>query len=124
MKHTQVDATSASAFFAVASLDWYMAAPPDITLYTAADPPSIARRIELVDEGLQYADKALALDADYADAMKFKSLLLIEKARLSEDPEDQFRYMTESRDWGDKANAARERNAEKNRTAGGIIADK
>ena len=124
MKHTEVDPSSASAWYAVASLDWYIAAPSKETNYDVANPPDLETQRKLVDEGLQYIDKAIALTPDHADAMKFKSLLLLEKVRFSDaGSDDEVRYMNESKEWADKAYAARQKSEEK-KSPGGIVVGK
>jgi tetratricopeptide (TPR) repeat protein len=123
MKQTQLKVDDASAFYAIASIDWTMASPGS-GAYSPEDPPPVERQMELVDEGLQYADKALSIDPDHEDAQNFKNLLFREKARLSEKPEDQESFVRQADEWFEKAKATRKRNAEKSKQAGIIIEQK
>jgi len=78
-----------------------------------AEPPPLEEQIKLVDEGITYADKALALNQDYDEAMSYKNLLLREKARLAE-TEDQKALLTkQADDWFTKALDTRKKNQEK-----------
>lgn len=120
MKQTQLKSDDASAFYAVASVDWTMASNKD-------DPPPDERQAELVDEGLQYADKALAINPDHEEAQSFKNLLFREKARLADKngkPDEAGAYIKQADEWMDKAIETRKRNAEKPRQTGIIIEKK
>lgn len=125
LKQIDIDPKSAVGYYAVASLDWSLASPKS-SAFNPDDPPSLARQTEMVDEGLQYVDKALALKPDYEEAMSFKNLLFQEKARLSVDnPEDQARYVKQAEEWYDKAIAQRsKRKPEADKAVGGAAAEK
>jgi tetratricopeptide (TPR) repeat protein len=120
MKQTELKPDDASAFYAVASLDWTMASPHS-GAYNKEEPPPVARQTEWVDEGLKYADKALALNPDHEEAQTFKNLLFREKARLAEKPEDQEAFVKQADEWFNKAIETRKRNAEKSKTIGVTI---
>jgi tetratricopeptide (TPR) repeat protein len=120
MKQTQLKADDAAAFYAIASLDWTMASPQS-GAYPKEDPPPVTRQLELVDEGLQYADKALAINPDHEEAQTFKNLLFREKARLAEKPEDQAAFVKQADEWFEKAIETRKRNAEKNKRIGVVV---
>jgi tetratricopeptide (TPR) repeat protein len=106
LKQAQLDQQNPVPFYAVASVDWIMVS-------NKAEPPPLEEQVKLVDEGIAYADKALALNQDYDEAMSYKNLLLREKARLAE-TEDQKALLTkQADDWFTKALDTRKKNQEK-----------
>ena len=106
LKQAQLDTQNPVPFYAVASVNWIMVS-------NKAEPPPLEEQIKLVDEGITYADKALALNQDYDEAMSYKNLLLREKARLAE-TEDQKALLTkQADDWFTKALDTRKKNQEK-----------
>jgi tetratricopeptide (TPR) repeat protein len=106
LKQAQLDQQNPVPFYAVASVNWIMVS-------NKAEPPPLEEQVKLVDEGIAYADKALALNQDYDEAMSYKNLLLREKARLAE-TEDQKALLTkQADDWFTKALDTRKKNQEK-----------
>lgn len=117
LRQAQLDPSNPIPFYAVASVNWIMVS-------NKAEPPPVDEQIKLVDEGISSVDKALALNADYDEAMSYKNLLLREKARLS-DTEDQKALLTkQADDWFTKALETRKKNQQKKtKAAQGITLD-
>ena len=88
--------TNSSVLYSIGALDWYL-------VYDKVAPPAPAEQAFLIDEGLDYLDKALAMDPLYEDAMTYKNLLLREKARLAQDPNEKARLSAQADDWFNKA---------------------
>ena len=79
-------------------------APPPI----AANDITGALRVELADEGAAYLEKALALRPRYAEAMTYLGLLQRQKSfSYFADPEKWQAAVDRSREWQEKAAAAR-----------------
>lgn len=112
-KHTQLDPTKETPFYGVGSIDW-------LIVYDKNAPPPLEEQPAIVDEGLEYIDKALAINPEYEDAMTYKNLLLREKARLAENPEEKSQLMAQANEWFDKSMETRKKNAEKQKGPGGI----
>ena len=68
---------------------------------------SEAKKREFVLKGIEAADKAIALKADFVEALTFKGLLLRQQALLEKDPAKQQALMKEGTALGDKANELR-----------------
>ncbi len=68
-------------------------------------------RMNYVMKGLDAADKALKLKADYPEALTFKGLLLRQEARLEKNPEKAQQLLKEGTEYGDRANALRKQAA-------------
>jgi tetratricopeptide (TPR) repeat protein len=114
VKQATLDPSNPVPFYAIASIDWTI-------VYNKADPPPVEEQITLVDEGISNADKALALNADYDEAMSYKNLLLREKARLAETEEQKATLISQADEWFNKALETRKKNQEKKvRAAQGI----
>lgn len=58
-------------------------------------------------KGVEAADKALTLKADFVEALTFKGLLLRQQALIEKDPGKQQQLLKEGTALGDKANALR-----------------
>jgi len=117
LKQTQLDPTNKVPFDALASTDWYL-------VFNKLDPPPPDEQMKLVDEGIANADKSLAIDPTYDEAMTFKNLLLREKSRLTEDEGEKTKLNAEADDWFSKALETRKKNQEKkNKESGGIHPD-
>jgi tetratricopeptide (TPR) repeat protein len=68
---------------------------------------------EFIQKGLQAADRAIALKADYVEAIVFKGLLLRLQALVEKDPAKQKAVLEEAKQLSDKANALQQKkNAE------------
>ena len=59
-------------------------------------------RLKYAKTGLQSEDKALALKADYLDALVYKGLLLRTQANLEKDPKVQQQLIKEAQDYQEK----------------------
>ena len=68
---------------------------------------SEAKKREFVLKGIEAADKAITLKADFVEALTFKGLLLRQQALLEKDPAKQQALMKEGTALGDKANELR-----------------
>ena len=116
MKNAQLSPGDPVPFYAVGSVDW-------IIVYNKNNPPPEEEQMKLVDEGLNFLDKALALNKDYEDAMSYKNLLYREKARLSKDEEDKKQLIAQADDWFNKALETRKKLQEQKKSPGGITLD-
>jgi hypothetical protein len=68
-----------------------------------------AERMKFAKAGLQAADKALALNADYTDALIYKGLLLRTQALLEKDPKVQQALIKEAEGYQKRAIANRDK---------------
>ncbi len=116
LKNTQLSPTDPVPFYAVGSVDW-------IIVYNKNNPPPEEEQKKLVDEGLNFLDKALALNKDYEDAMSYKNLLYREKARLSKDEDEKKQLIAQADDWFNKALETRKKLQEQKKSPGGITLD-
>jgi tetratricopeptide (TPR) repeat protein len=66
-----------------------------------------AKKREYVLKGVEAADKAIALKADFVEALTFKGLLLRQQALLEKDPAKQQQLIKDGTALGDKANELR-----------------
>jgi hypothetical protein len=66
-----------------------------------------AQKREYLLKGVEAADKALALKADFVEALTFKGLLLRQQALIEKDPAKQQALLKEGTALGDKANELR-----------------
>jgi len=131
MKNASVDPQNHIPFYAVGSVDWIIVHNIDSKL-------SPEEKGKLIEEGLQYLDKALAINPNYEDSLWYENLLLREKANLiddkiksTKDKEAQKAMATESKElnakadeWSNRALEIRKKNAEKSAAAGGIDPNK
>jgi tetratricopeptide (TPR) repeat protein len=76
LKYSQMDPTNPVPFYAVGTVDW-------IVVSNLQNPRPEEEQAMLIEEGLTYLDKALALNPDYEEAMAYKNLLYRQKARLA-----------------------------------------
>jgi tetratricopeptide (TPR) repeat protein len=76
LKYTQMDPTNPVPFYAVGTVDW-------IVVSNLQNPRPPEEQATLIQEGLDYLDKSLALNPDYEEAMAYKNLLYRQKARLA-----------------------------------------
>jgi tetratricopeptide (TPR) repeat protein len=106
LKNAQMAPDDPTPFYAVGSVDW-------IIVFDKAAPPPPEEQAVLIEEGLQYLDKALALNPDYEDAMTYKNLLYREKARLAATEEERAALTAQADEWFNKALETRKRNQEK-----------
>ena len=116
-KNTELDPQNPTPFYAVGSVNWLL-------LQIKSQPKPPEEQAQLVDEGLQSLDKALALNPDYEDAMAYKNLLYREKQRLATDSEEKKKYEAMANEWFEKVLETSKRVAEKKKGPGGIIAGK
>src|SRR5262249_17868782 len=68
-------------FYAVGAMDWMLT-------FDKVAPPPPQQQLELIQDGLQNLDRALALAPKYEDAIVYKNLLLREQAGLSSDEKE------------------------------------
>jgi tetratricopeptide (TPR) repeat protein len=66
-----------------------------------------AKKKEFISKGVEAADKALSLKADFVEAMTFKGLLLRQQALVEKDPAKQQELLKEGTALGEKANELR-----------------
>ena len=70
-----------------------------------------AQKRDYIQKGLEAADKALALQSEYVEAITFKGLLLRLQANLEKDPAKQQALMKEAVQLSDRANDLRKKQA-------------
>ena len=68
---------------------------------------SEAQKKEYLEKGVEAADKALSLKADFVEALTFKGLLLRQQALIEKDPAKQQQLVKDGTALGDKANELR-----------------
>jgi len=131
IKNAEIDPKNHIPFYAVGSVDW-------IIVHNTESKLSPEEKGKLIDEGMQYLDKAMALNPDYEDTLWYQNLLLREKASLiddkikqTKDKNAQKEMADESKalnakadDWSNKALEVRKKNAEKKTGPGGIDINK
>jgi tetratricopeptide (TPR) repeat protein len=106
LKQTEIDPDNAVPYYAIASTDW-------LRMRIKENPLSEEQKIQAIEEGLQYADKALEKNPNYQEAMAYKNLLLRDKAAVSKDPAEAKRLTAEADVWFNKALEALKTNAAK-----------
>ena len=105
-KQTEIEPDNPVPFYAVASTDWYM-------VRDRAHPVTEEEKAQIVEEGMQYVEKALEKNPNYQEAMAYKNLLLRDKAAMTADPAEAKRLLDEANVWFDKALAQLKANSEK-----------
>jgi tetratricopeptide (TPR) repeat protein len=127
MKNAQVDPQNHIPFYAVGSVDW-------IIVHNTESKLSPEQKGTLIEEGMQYLDKAMTLNPNYEDTLWYQNLLLREKAimiddkiKATKDKNAQKQMMSESEalkakadEWSNRALEVRKKNAEKKTGPGGI----
>lgn len=106
---TEIDPNNAVPYYAIASTNWLVIRDRA----TRGEPMSDEEKAYIVEEGLQYVDKALEKDPNYQEAMAYKNLLLRDKAALAKDPAQAQALVDEANVWFEKALATLKSNAEK-----------
>jgi len=114
-KQTQIDPENPIPYYAIGSTDWIM-------VYNKQNPLPEDQKAPLIEEGLQYVDKAIAKNPNYDDAITYKNLLLRQKALLSKDKKEIAALEAEANDLAAKALAVRKANQEKKAAASGAEA--
>lgn len=109
LKYAQLDANNPVPYYAIGSLDW-------LIVYDKNNPPPEDEQGRVIDEGLTYLDKALALNPDYDDAMTYKNLLYREKARLTANDDEKKKLTDMADEWFNKGLETRKKNAEKKKS--------
>jgi predicted Zn-dependent protease len=66
-----------------------------------------AQKRDYLNKGVEAADKALSLKADFVEALTFKGLLLRQQALIEKDPAKQQQLLKDGTALGDKANELR-----------------
>ncbi len=94
-ERAQKEPTNPEAFYTIASYYWEKAYR-DFRLKDAD-------KLKYIDLGLQAADKALELKADYPEALTYKGLLLRSKALVIKDPAQQQALLAQANQLRDKA---------------------
>lgn len=110
-KQTEIDPQNPVAYYAIASTDW-------LRMRDRSHPLSDEEKVQAIEEGLQYADKALEKNPNYQEAMAYKNLLLRDKAAATKDPAEAKRLLEEADVWFNKALEALKNNAEKKTAEG------
>jgi tetratricopeptide (TPR) repeat protein len=137
-----VDPQDAEAAYTIGVIDWGVAHKNAVTALTAVGmqdagdgnpktPKPVCQKLveqntAIVNEGLQYLQKALDIRPTYDDAMAYMNLMYRQKATL-ECGNDQARKedLDQAGQWRDKAMGTRKANEEKKnaQTPGGVIMD-
>jgi beta-lactamase regulating signal transducer with metallopeptidase domain len=114
LRNAQADPENPVPRFAVGAVDW-------ILVHNGVSTLSVGERTALISEGLQYLDKALAINPDYEDAMWYENLLLREQSGILKMKAQQTQDTNEARsliadaaelenradDWSNRALEAR-----------------
>jgi tetratricopeptide (TPR) repeat protein len=111
-KQTELEPENPIPYYAIASTNWFR-------IRDKAVPLSEEEKIQAVEEGLQYVDKALERNPNYQDALAYKNLLLRDKAAATKDPAEAKRYLDEADVFFKKALEARNQPAADPKAAGG-----
>jgi len=111
-KQTEIDPNNAVPYYAIASTDWIM-------VYNKQNPLPEDQKGPLVAEGLEYADKAIAKNPNYEEAIIYKNLLLRQKALLTKDKKEIEELTAQADELAKKALAVRKANEEKKAAAAG-----
>jgi len=82
-----------------------------------------SKNAAIIDEGIQDLDKALQIDADYADAMAYENLLFRQKADLEESAAAYNHDIDKANEYFQKTIDTRKALAEKKPGGGGITTD-
>ena len=106
LKQTEIDPENPVPYYAIASTDW-------LRMRIKDNPLSEEQKIQAIEEGLQYVEKALEKNPNYQEAMAYKNLLLRDKAAVSKDPAEAKRLTAEADVWFNKALEALKTNAAK-----------
>jgi tetratricopeptide (TPR) repeat protein len=96
VKQTEIDPDNAVPYYAIASTNW-------LRVRDRAHPLTDEQKIQVIDEGLVYVDKALEKRPTYQEAMTYKNLLFREKAAVTKDPAEAKRLVEEANVWFNKA---------------------
>jgi lipopolysaccharide biosynthesis regulator YciM len=102
-ERAQKEPTNPEAFYTIASYYWEKAYR-DFRLKDAD-------KLKFIEDGLRASDKALALKADYAEALTYKNLLLRSKALVVKDPAQQQALLKEADQLRDRAIDLRKKKA-------------
>lgn len=95
-QRAQIESSNPEAFQTIASYYWDE---------TRADPVlTDAQKLDYIGKGLEAADKAISLKADYVEALTFKGLLLRLQANMIKDVAKQQALIKEATALADKAN--------------------
>jgi len=127
MKNAEVDPQNHIPYYAVGSVDWIIVSDTESKL-------SPEEKGTLIEEGIKYLDKAMALNPDYEDTLWYHNLLLRQKAilldnqvKVTKDKAAQKQLMAESDalkieadSYTARAMEVRRKNAEKKTGPGGI----
>jgi TonB family protein len=103
LKAANLQPPNATVFYSIGALNWLL-------LRDSTNPPTPVETSALIEEGLHYLDRALAVDPRYTDAMTYKNLLLRDKAKLAANPEEQASLTAEADEWFQRALQTRKDN--------------
>jgi len=120
MKQAQLDPDNYDAYFQVGVVDWIIA-------HNANSGLSTDDRSKLIQEGLQYLDRSMALNSEHEDTLWYQNLLLREKsgilkenARATTDQNEKNALLAEASeldaradDWSNRALELRKKNVGK-----------
>jgi tetratricopeptide (TPR) repeat protein len=98
-KNIELEPNNPEAHYRLATYSWDKASR-DFRL-------SDAQKMEIIESGLEAANKALEIKPDYVEAMTYKGLLLRTQALVEKDPKKQQQLIREGTELSDKANAMR-----------------
>jgi tetratricopeptide (TPR) repeat protein len=108
LKYASLDATNPVPLYTIGVLDW-------VVVYDKNNTAPKEEQLKTIDEGLEYLDKALALNPDYDDAMTYKNLLFRQKADRADSDDEKKKWTDMADDWFNRGMEARKKNAEKNK---------
>lgn len=109
-KQTEINPDDPVPYYAIGSTNWIVVANKNNPLPDDQKGP-------LIEEGLQYIDKALEKNEYYDEAMAYKNLLLRQKAAITKDPAEAKRLDEEATEWFNRSLATQKLNNEKKAAA-------
>jgi tetratricopeptide (TPR) repeat protein len=105
-KQTEIEPDNPIPYYALGSTAWILVANKN-------EPLPDEQKAPLIEEGLQYLDRALEKDPRYSEAMAYKNLLLRQKALVTKDPAQAKLLEAEADEWYNKTLEARATASEK-----------
>ena len=112
VKNTELEPANAVPFYAVGSVNW-------IVVYNKNNPPPEEEKARLIEEGLTYLDKALAINPNYEDAMSYKNLLYRQKAEITKEEAAKTQLLAQADEWFNKALETRKKLQDQKKSIGG-----
>jgi tetratricopeptide (TPR) repeat protein len=130
-KHIELKPNDPEPYYWIGVIDWTLAFRDNAELRTAYNKDHINKQVkegdalpaavrtayvakdgQVVDEGITYLQKAIALKPDYDDAMAYLNLLYRRKADMVESADERASYQKQADDLVDKVKEIKQKRAE------------